>query len=115
MPLTCSCSSDYSWYFDPPDNYTVFPMAIRRERCSCGNLIEHGATCLKFKCYRLPRDDIESRIYGEDGEIPLAAEWLCERCADLYFSFYELGYECVAPGENMLELLKDYSGSHGQH
>lgn len=109
MPLSCSCDSEYSWYYDPPEDYSKFPDSGRRKRCSCGELIEHGAVSLKFRCYRLPKDEIEERIYGgDDAEIPMADEWLCERCADLYFSFVELGYECVSPSENMMELIEDY-------
>ena len=110
MPLSCSCSDDYKWFFDPPQNYSVFPMEGNRKRCSCGKLIDHGQIALKFVCWRSPKDDIEERIHGE--EVPMADNWLCEECADLYFSFNELGYECVHPKENMKELAKDYADEH---
>jgi len=42
----------------------------------------------------------------------MAPKWLCERCADLYFSFLELGYECVQPEEDMTELSADYADLH---
>lgn len=110
MSLSCSCASEYAWYFDTPKDYSVFPKQGKRKRCSCGELIEHEAICLKFKCWRLPDDEVEERIYGgDDAEVPIADKWLCERCADLYFSFVELGYECVHPGENMVELVKEYA------
>ena len=107
MSLSCSCDSEYDWYFDPPKDYTIFPLNGRRKRCTCGILIEHGATCIKFRCWRTPKDDIEESIHGE--EVPMADKWLCERCADLYFSFYELGYECVQPGESMVDLAEEYA------
>ena len=108
MPLACGCSDDYDWFFYPPTDYSVF-QARRRKRCSCGSLIEHGATCLEFDIYRAPKSDIEERIHGE--EVPMAPKYLCERCADLYFSFTELGYDCVQPEESMLELAADYADS----
>jgi hypothetical protein len=33
----------------------------------------------------------------------------CEVCADLFFSLRELGFECVAPDENMRELVLEYA------
>lgn len=111
MPLTCACDSgdDCRWYYDPPDDYWVFK-GPRRKRCSsCQELIAVGTTVAVFGRWRPPADDVECRIYGEDGEIKLAPMYLCERCADLYFSFCDLGYGCVSPDENMLELAKEYA------
>lgn len=110
MPLSCWCSDDYAWYFYTPDDYSTAPSAGRRKRCSCGQLIEHGSVCLRFSIWRTPHDDIEERIHGD--EVPMADKWLCERCADLFFSFQELGYECVHPGENMVELAEQYADDH---
>ncbi len=31
---------------------------------------------------------------------------------DLYFSFSELGYDCVAPNENMRQLAVEYADEH---
>ena len=82
-----------------PDDYE--PMsARRRQRCmSCGELIDVGATAARVLRVRIPESDIECRIYGEDGEIPITHKWLCERCADLYFSLGDLGY-CVVGFRN---------------
>lgn len=52
------------------------------------------------------------KIYGEDGDIHISTLWFCERCSDLYFSFVELGYSCIAPDENMLELVEEYADDH---
>jgi len=60
---------------------------------------------------KVPDTDIECRIYGEDGEIPLASAYMCERCADLYFSLEELGY-CVQPWEDQRDLVRDYADLH---
>ena len=114
MPLSCGCDGeDFEWFFYTPEDYTKFSMTGRRKRCSCGDLIDHGAVCVEFKCFRNPSNDIEERIYGDGGEIHMASEWLCERCGDLYFSFVELGYECVTPEENMMELSKEYAELNG--
>lgn len=114
MSLSCSCSNDYAWYFTAPNDYTVMPVFKRRKKCTCGAFINAGETCLQFHCYRLPKDTVEERIYGgDDAEVPMADRWFCERCGDLFFSFQELGFECVQPGDNMVELLADYKDTYG--
>jgi hypothetical protein len=111
MSLSCSCDYDGDGpYYYVPDDYSVMPDGKRRKRCaSCQTLIEHGATVAEFARDRSPRTDIEEAIYGEGPSVPLAPVYLCEKCADLYFSFYELGFECVSPHDNMRDLLKDYA------
>jgi hypothetical protein len=66
----------------------------------------------EFTRTRPVRDDVEERIYGEDGEIHLASMFLCEECADLYFNLSELGYECISPEDNMRELVTEYAETH---
>ncbi len=115
MPLSCSCShdDDAPWYYLDPKDYRTYPVAARRKKCSsCRNQIKGGAVCTEFKRYRYPVTDVENKIFGEDGEIWRASMWLCEECSDLYFSFVELGYECVAPWENMRELAEEYAEAH---
>lgn len=107
MPLACGCSDDYEWFFYPPTDYSMFPANGKRKRCSCGALIEHGSVCVRFDCFKTPANEIENHIYGD--EVPMAPKWLCERCGDLYFSFLELGYECVQPEEDMTELAAEYA------
>jgi hypothetical protein len=110
MPLTCSCETDgSSWYWFGPRTYSAMPPRKRRFRCSCGTFIDTGATVAEFARARPPRDSIESNIYGEDGEIAIPSLYLCERCADIWFSLYELGFECCAPTENMLDLAAEYA------
>ncbi len=118
MPLTCSCpyDDDYDWYYFTPDDYTSPPPG-RRKRCSsCGALIDHHEQVAKFDITRPPRTEIEERICGswDDTEaVKMAPKWLCERCSDLYFSLYELGFECISPDENMVELVKEYAETWG--
>lgn len=110
MSLSCSCGDDgeYSWWFFAPTDYTTLTTRRRRRCCSCKALIDKGSVCAKFERRREAQHDIEISIYGEGPEIPMADWWMCERCADLYFSLDELGY-CVNPEESMLELVKEYS------
>lgn len=113
MPLTCSCGydDDPAWYVWNPATYSEMPVGARRKRCaSCGELIEAGSVVAEFTRSRCPRSDVEERLYGEGPTVPLAAQYLCETCADLFFSLFELGFECVMPDENMRELVREYAG-----
>jgi hypothetical protein len=74
-------------------------------------VIEPGSVVAKFERSRDARSDVEINIYGEGDpySIWLADWYLCEECADLYFSLQELGYECVSPDESMKELVREYA------
>lgn len=115
MPLSCSCDFDgEGWLYYAPDDYSTMKPLPRRKRCSsCRALIDPGATVAEFERFRQPISEVEEMIFGEDGEIPLARMFLCERCADLYFSFRELGFECVSPDENMMRLAREYAETFG--
>lgn len=116
MPLTCYCDhdGDYAWYYDAPTDYSTLS-TTRCKRCSsCKSLIEIGSIVLIFPRWRYPVDDIEERIHGgDDAEITLAPRYLCEECADLWWSFDELGFECISPDESMRELAKQYAELYG--
>lgn len=114
MGLTCSCD------YDPEPGDTVWmdvndyaPLSTKRSRkcCSCKERIAVGDTCCEVTRVKMPESDIECRIYGEDGEIPRASAYMCERCADLFFSLSELGY-CEQPWEDQRELVADYADMH---
>ena len=117
MGLTCGCDSD--WYPEPgdwfwnnaPSDYVPLPFKKRRKCCSCKTLIDVGALSIEHTRAKVPDSDIEIRIYGDDGEIPVASDWMCESCGDLYFSLSEIGY-CVSPRDDMRELVKDYAAEH---
>lgn len=115
MPLACGYPDcDYEWYYVPPHDYSIAlrTRSGRRKKCSCGAFINPGELCAEFDCSRDSRNDIEERIYGD--EVPLANKFLCERCADLYFSLQELGFNQVSPEENMVELVEEYAAVYGK-
>lgn len=117
MGLMCECDSDYypepgEWYWDEsPNDYSKLPFKKRKRCCSCNELIDVGGVVTNHTRVRVPDTDIEIRIYSEDGGIPIASDWMCEKCSDLYFSLNELGY-CVSPRDDMRELIKDYAAEH---
>ena len=111
MPLTCSCDwepepGDHCW--EHPEDYETLRTKRRQRCCSCAALIAPGDLVARTRRWRVPDTDIECAIYGEDGEIPLADKFLCEECADLFFSLLELGF-CVYAGENQKDLVKEYA------
>lgn len=117
MPLSCSCDyDDFDWYYNHPDDYKIMQALNRRKRCkSCGELISAGEQVAEFECGRPPMNDIEERIYGDDYmSVPLATKYFCEKCSDLYFNFQELGFECAGLGDNMQDLLRDYTAEYSR-
>jgi hypothetical protein len=118
MGLMCECDSD--WYPDPgdwmwsghvSDDFKPLETNQRKRCCSCKQLIDIGSLVIEHGRARVPDGDIEERIYGEDGQIPIASDWMCETCGDLYFSLDELGY-CMNPRDDMRELVKEYVAEH---
>ena len=116
MGLSCFCDNDYyEWYFtDPADvaNAPVYgPLSTKRCRrcCSCKERIAVGDTSVRFERFRYAEwGTFEGRIYGEGNEVPMTPWFMCERCADLYYSLTELGF-CVSIGESMLSLAREYA------
>lgn len=113
MPLSCTCPEGEddadSWYW-PPEDYSEMPHRKRRARCqSCKAFINSGTMVAYFRRTRCPKTDIEERIFGWDSAaVSLAPIFLCEECADLFFSLTELGF-CVSPYENQKELVNEYA------
>lgn len=108
MSISCDCSGgDYEWWYNAPKDFSILG-TNRRQRCySCRELIDLGATVGKFENWRNPRNDIEERIYGDDGEIYMADTYMCETCVGLFWSMIELGF-CISldKGERMADLAK---------
>ena len=114
MSLSCSCSDDDGdavWYWWPPKDYSLLATTKRKRCSSCKSLIDVGSTVAEFARSRPARTEIEERITQTEGDpeaIWLASSYLCEECADIWFSLSELGFECVGPGENMRSVAKEY-------
>ena len=117
MSLTCSCDSDWDpepgdWFWSKAaSDYKPLPFKKSKKCCSCGEKIKPGDLSISHPRAKVPDTDVEVKIYGEDGEVPLASDWMCEKCGDLYFSLDDLGY-CVNPRDDMRELVKQYAKEH---
>lgn len=116
MPLECYCDFDFDpgqLFHEIPSDYSTFNGG-RSEICSsCKDLINVGETVAEFRRGRYPDTEEEVRIYGEGSPIELASLFHCERCADLYFSLVDLGFDCVTPDEDMRDLVKEYTKRYG--
>lgn len=105
MSLSCSCDFEPEpgtkcWFTG--EDFSKMPQLIRRKRCcSCNSLIESGSDVVSIPRYKVPETDIEIRIYGEDGEIPLTPWYLCERCGEIYLTLVEVGYGCIYPPDTL--------------
>ena len=97
MSLSCFCNDDYEFFYFPPMDYDTADKHLKC--CSCFNRIPAGATIVTFEL--VTYDDNGEEQYGEN-------EYMCEVCADLYFSLEELGF-CINLGDNMRELVEEYA------
>ena len=123
MPLSCSCDCD-GWeaefgmwmYWGGSEDFEKLD-SKKRKRCkSCNELIELDSFCVKHPRLRYPRNEIEARILGmsedeyewEEPDIKIADHFHCEKCGEIYLNLQSVGFECISPGENMPQMLKDY-------
>lgn len=116
VSLSCSCyfdDEDYDTYWWPPKEYSTFKK-WRAKRCACDGCntrISYGDTVGQIACSRPGTPWEEDHGICSEGDpeaVYLASDYMCEECTDLYFSFQDLGFECVSPYENMRELAKQY-------
>lgn len=105
--LSCYCPDidNCDWWYIAPHDFIVLDTKRRRRCCSCKNLIDIGANCVRLDRYRGPLTDIQEIICGD--EIPLAPWWLCERCGEIYFNLDDIGY-CYIAGDSLENNLKEY-------
>lgn len=128
MTLSCSCDWDYDQDYDPgdwtyewkdPESVDFEPLQTRRRVrcCSCNELIDLGALCLRHRRHRYPYDEIESRIkrgcdletaMNDEPTIRMSDHYHCERCGEIWLNLQALGYECLSPNEDMEESLAEY-------
>lgn len=108
MSINCSCEAeDFEWYYIPDEDYSTLNTP-RRKRCqSCNVLIPLNSMVLKLNRFRSPKSDIEENVYGN--EVPLADGYLCEECADLFFSVDTMSI-CISfhTGKSIQEMLEEY-------
>lgn len=118
MGLSCLCfdddddDDDMDWWHYGCNDYSTLATKRGRRCASCKCWIRPGATVARFECARRPRHEFEERIHGV--EVPLAPKFMCEVCADLYFSLDELGF-CVTLGESMRKLVQEYADVYRRH
>ena len=126
MTLSCSCDwhpdyypGDWLYYFCQIESYKFRPLETnRRVRCcSCQDLINIGALCIRHRRHRYPYDEIESRIkcgcdlddvFCDPPTISIANHHQCERCGEIWLNLQSLGFECLSPNENMADALAEY-------
>lgn len=113
MSLSCGC--DFDWYPEPGDVFIsrqsdFKPMRFtsrRKKCCSCKEVIQHNDIILEFYRAKIPDNDVDIAIYGEDGEIDRASIFMCETCSDIFLSLEEMGY-CPQVNVNQRRLLQEH-------
>ena len=111
MPLSCECDEwdgdGIGWYV--PSDFSELKTKKSKRCKSCGIPIRPEDTVLEFERFHYPSDEIEIKIYGDDGstEIPNASWFLCAVCGEIFLNLDDLNF-CVRPDENMNELLEVY-------
>ena len=110
--LSCSCSDDAPEYWYEFSDYETMPELPRRKRCmSCKELLEPGDCVVQAYRRRVPRDNIEIAIHGEEGEVVLPSWHYCEACADIILTLVSsveeggLGYCTIDLTRSVGELL----------
>lgn len=80
----------------------------RGSRCkSCKKMVRKGTECLAFDRLRMPRNEIEERIHGN--EVYLAPWYYCERCAYQAVALNALGFTWEVGWDNMQHLVTEYN------
>lgn len=109
MSLSCSTNDDgdYDSWWTLADESGVLNAKRSRKCYSCNEKIAIGDPCRAVFRYRLPDNDIEERIHGD--EVPLSTKYLCETCTDLADSLFEQNF-CFSLGdESLKQQIADYS------
>ena len=118
MSLSCRC--DLGWYPEPGDVFVsgqsdfkkMLFISRRKKCCSCKEIIQPNDTVLEFYMSKIPCDDVEIAIYGEEGEINRASLFMCESCSDIFLSLEEIGY-CPQVNVNQRRLLQEHLDMRG--
>ena len=126
MTLTCSCDWYPDWYpgdwlydWKKPESVDFEPLQTRRRVrcCSCRDMIDIEALCIRHRRHRYPWDEIESQIkcgcdlddvFCDHPPISMANHYQCERCGEIWLNLQSLGFKCLSPNENMADALAAY-------
>lgn len=124
MGLSCSCDYEYefepgewTYWYEDTSGFIHLETSRRKRCCSCNDLIDIGSLCVKYPRLRYPYNEIEARIQtggdlddslSEEPQIPIACHYHCEKCGEIYMNLTDIGYNCLAPCEDMNETLKEY-------
>lgn len=105
--LPCDCVVDaFDWYYEPPNDFSVFDRMISKRCVSCHEkMIKFGDCCLIFKRWRYPKDWIEENIYYDC--VPIASYYMCGSCGEIFLNLHEIGY-CLDIEIPMAEYLESY-------
>ena len=121
--MTLSCSCEYDWEpeigdwiyrFENIVDFEPLQTSKRKRCCSCKELINIGSLCTEYPRARYPHNEIEARIVGADWDlneeppIDIASHYHCEKCGEIWLNLTDIGYECLAPNDNMAKALKEY-------
>jgi hypothetical protein len=104
--LSCSCHDGCSWWYTYKEDFIKLETNKRKRCCSCKVLIDKGSEVIAIERWRNPNTDIEERIHGD--EVPLAFNYLCEKCGEIFLNLQAYGYCGIDPSENMQELLEEH-------
>lgn len=92
-------------FYEIPSNYSYYE-GKRACRCtSCHAKIKPNNIIAAFNRFKVANHAVDLAIYS-DGLIPYAPYRLCERCADLWFSLDELGFDSD-PTDNQMDNAKE--------
>lgn len=111
MSLSCDCDfdggADVAYWWSSSFDFITLQTKRSRKCKSCGCFIKPGAEVVEFTRWRNPKDDVETRIWGEDGEISLASWFMCETCGGLAMAVQDTGM-CFSIDENVKDQIAEY-------
>lgn len=110
MSISCAVDcEEAAWYYIVQD----LPLRLtskRGKRCmSCKEIIKPGKSFFMIKRWREPRTDIEDKIYGEGGEVPLAPWHFCADCGPIYHALEKYNVAINIQDDDLRALLKEFN------
>ena len=99
-------------WFDSPD-FVSYARDRARRCANCGTRVAPGDLVVEIERYKVPEHDIECKIYGDDGRVPMATRYLCEECGGLHYSLQDLGF-CNVHYSDITTAMQEYREIYGQ-